>query len=138
MQLLAQGGEAFGVGVLISAFLFGFLHVLLSVFHQFFNAAILGIVLGLLAVRSGSILPGIVFHLINNGMALVIGQVSEGKAGPSLAAMLYRSPSEGLYHWHWVAVGALVSTGLLAILVRGHQSASKDHGISADPIAAPG
>ena len=38
--------------IVLSAFLFGFLHVLLSLFQQFFNATLLGLVLGLMAVRS--------------------------------------------------------------------------------------
>src|SRR5262249_23566303 len=42
--------------ILLSALMFGFLHVLLSLFQQLFNATLLGIVLGLLAVRSRSIL----------------------------------------------------------------------------------
>ena len=53
--------------------MFGFLHVLLSLFQQLFNATLLGIVLGLLAVRSRSILPGIIFHFLNNAMAVSQG-----------------------------------------------------------------
>ena len=37
--------------ILLSALMFGFLHVLLSLFQQLFNATLLGIVLGLLAVQ---------------------------------------------------------------------------------------
>ena len=59
--------------ILLSALMFGFLHVLLSLFQQLFNATLLGIVLGLLAVRSRSILPGIVFHFLNNAMAVLAG-----------------------------------------------------------------
>ena len=44
--------------ILLSALMFGFLHVLLSLFQQLFNATLLGIVLGLLAVRSRSLLAG--------------------------------------------------------------------------------
>ena len=59
--------------ILLSALMFGFLHVLLSLFQQLFNATLLGIVLGLLAVRSRSILPGIVFHFLNNALAVSHG-----------------------------------------------------------------
>ena len=59
--------------ILLSALMFGFLHVLLSLFQQLFNATLLGVVLGLLAVRSRSILPGIVFHFINNALAVALG-----------------------------------------------------------------
>ncbi len=61
--------------ILLSALMFGFLHVLLSLFQQLFNATLLGIVLGLLAVRSRSILPGIVFHFLNNALAVALGSV---------------------------------------------------------------
>ena len=60
--------------ILLSALMFGFLHVLLSLFQQLFNATLLGIVLGLLAVRSRSILPGIVFHFLNNALAVADGR----------------------------------------------------------------
>ena len=56
--------------ILLSALMFGFLHVLLSLFQQLFNATLLGIVLGLLAVRSRSILPGLIFHFLNNSIAV--------------------------------------------------------------------
>ena len=56
--------------ILLSALMFGFLHVLLSLFQQLFNATLLGIVLGLLAVRSRSLLPGILFHFLNNAFAI--------------------------------------------------------------------
>ena len=59
--------------ILLSALMFGFLHVLLSLFQQLFNATLLGIVLGLLAVRSRSILPGILFHFLNNALAVSQG-----------------------------------------------------------------
>ena len=61
--------------ILLSALMFGFLHVLLSLFQQLFNATLLGMVLGLLAVRSRSILPGIVFHFLNNAIAVALGSV---------------------------------------------------------------
>jgi len=38
-----------GSAILLSALMFGFLHVLLSLFQQLFNATLLGLVLGLLA-----------------------------------------------------------------------------------------
>ena len=67
--------------ILLSALMFGFLHVLLSLFQQLFNATLLGIVLGLLAVRSRSILPGIVFHFLNNALAVVLGSLVKRPVG---------------------------------------------------------
>lgn len=50
--------------ILLSAILFGVIHMIPK---QQFNAALLGIVIGLLAARSGSLLPGVIFHFIFNG-----------------------------------------------------------------------
>jgi sodium transport system permease protein len=99
--------------ILLSALLFGFLHVLLSLFQQLFNATLLGIVLGLLAVRSRSILPGIVFHFINNALAVALGYLAALSTGDSLTGWIYRNPSEGLYHGGWIAASVLLSGCLL-------------------------
>jgi sodium transport system permease protein len=125
--------------IVLSAFLFGFLHVLLSLFQQLFNATLLGIVLGLLAVRSRSLLPGIVFHLINNGGALVASRLVErGGSGTKAARWLYRDPDQLLYHWPWVVAGALASVLMLTALVRDGRPASVKASGAPDPLAHPG
>jgi sodium transport system permease protein len=95
--------------ILLSALMFGFLHVLLSLFQQLFNATLLGIVLGLLAVRSRSLLPGIVFHFVNNALTVALGYLSDRPAAGALAGWLYRDPAEGLYHGAWIAASVLLS-----------------------------
>ena len=103
----------------MSALLFGFMHVLLSLFQQLFNATLLGLVLGLLAVRSRSVLPGIVFHALNNGLAFVTSTWLESAAGKRLAPWVFRDVHDGQYHY-WVVAAAVVATVLLlAPLVRG-------------------
>ena len=102
--------------ILLSALMFGFLHVLLSLFQQLFNATLLGIVLGLLAVRSRSLLPGILFHFLNNALAVTQGHWVHGLEAAGLASWLYRNPEEGLYHGFWIAVSLLVSTLLFLYL----------------------
>jgi sodium transport system permease protein len=115
-----EAGHRTRSAILMSALLFGFLHVLVSLFHQLFNATLLGIVLGLLAVRSRSLLPGIVFHMLNNGLAVWLGMMSAtaGEGGPAWLRQLYRDPAHLLYHRHWIVLGALASAALLALLVR--------------------
>ena len=87
--------------------MFGFLHVLLSLFQQLFNATLLGIVLGLLAVRSRSILPGILFHFLNNAIAVVAGVPGRKAAGRCLVGRLDLSQPErtGFIMCVWVAAG---------------------------------
>jgi len=59
-----------GGAIFISALLFAAVHLNPI---QFPNALVLGLLLGLLAVRSGSILPGILFHAIHNGISVMGG-----------------------------------------------------------------
>ncbi len=105
--------------VVLSALLFGYMHVLFSLNQQVFNSIILGLLLGLLAVRSGSILPGILFHLGNNGLAVLVEKFTESAGDSKLVAWLYRNPAEGLYHWYWLLFGAIVSIVLTFRLARG-------------------
>jgi sodium transport system permease protein len=102
--------------ILLSALMFGFLHVLMSLFQQLFNATFLGIVLGLLAVRSRSLLPGILFHFLNNAMGVTRGLLIERAGDAAVVGWIYRNPGAGLYHVIWVAAGAILSSGLLFVL----------------------
>ena len=62
-----QHSRKFWLPVLLSAFLFGLMHMIPQ---QVFNASLLGIVLGLLAVASRSLLAPVIFHVFNNGIAV--------------------------------------------------------------------
>jgi len=64
-------------GVAFSSLAFGLMHMIPQ---QVFNASLLGVVLGLLAVRSRSLLPGVLFHFVNNLLAVV-----HGRAGAEVA-----------------------------------------------------
>jgi sodium transport system permease protein len=104
--------------ILLSALMFGFLHVLLSLFQQLLNATLLGIVLGLLAVRSRSILPGLIFHFLNNAIAVSHEHLVKASWARSLVPWIYRKPELGLYHVGWIAMSAMVSASLLFYLWR--------------------
>ena len=87
--------------ILLSALLFGFLHVLLSLFQQLFNATLLGIVLGLLAVRSRSIAAGDRLPLPQQRAGACRAGVldREPSGGSRLVAWLYRNPERGPLSW---------------------------------------
>ncbi len=102
--------------ILLSALMFGFLHVLLSLFQQLFNATLLGIVLGLLAVRSRSIVPGIVFHFVNNALAVALGVAVHATWAAGVVPWIYRNADDGLYHKQWIVLSVLVSSMLLYFL----------------------
>lgn len=58
--------------VLLTSLFFGATH---AVFQQSIMAFIIGVVLGVIALRTGSILPCILFHLTHNGMTVVMSRV---------------------------------------------------------------
>jgi sodium transport system permease protein len=104
--------------ILLSALMFGFLHVLLSLFQQLFNATLLGIVLGLLAVRSRSILPGLIFHFLNNTIAVSQGYLAKAPWSASILPWIYRKQDDGLYHVAWIVASSVASALLLFFLWR--------------------
>lgn len=62
---LARGGRL-RIAIIGSSFMFGIVHMIPQ---QAFNAAMLGLLLGLMAVHSRSIFPAVAFHLCNNAIA---------------------------------------------------------------------
>lgn len=67
------------VAIIISAALFGLAHFNAA---QFVNALLMGLLLGWMYYRTGSLVPGILLHWINNTMAYVLTNImpqSDGK-----------------------------------------------------------
>ncbi len=72
-----------GLAILFSSATFGLMHMIPQ---QVFNATLLGLALGLIAVRTGSLLPGIAFHAVYNGLQVLrtradAAALKEGPAG---------------------------------------------------------
>lgn len=76
-----QGQKAW-LAVVISAVLFGAVHGNAA---QFVNAFAVGILLGWLYLRTGSIVAGTLFHWVNNTAAFLMAQIEPQKADASLA-----------------------------------------------------
>ena len=106
--------------VLLSALLFAFLHVLLSLFQQFFGAAILGVILGLIAYRTGSLWPGVVFHFVNNALGVATTEIARHAWVAPWSGWVLRDSTEGLYQLPIEVGGLLVGAVLFALIWRGH------------------
>lgn len=133
-----ERGHRARTAVVISALLFGFLHVLISLFNQFFTASLLGLVLGLMAVRSRSLLPGVVFHFVNNGLAIVLASVTADATGRAAVSRLFRDVDHGLFRWPVLVASGLASVALLTLLARGVRRPSKSRpDVDFAPIAVP-
>lgn len=78
LEVMGEGRKWFAI--IISALLFGALH---ANGPQFIHAALIGVLLGWMYSRTNSIVPGMLFHWINNTIAFVaynmIHQAADGK-----------------------------------------------------------
>jgi sodium transport system permease protein len=115
-----------GTSILLSALLFGILHVLISLFQQLFGATLLGLVLGLIAIRTRSLWPGVLFHFLNNTLGLITPEAAKHPSLATLSSWLFRDPAEGLYRPGVLVATALISTVLLGILWRGGSRTKAD------------
>jgi sodium transport system permease protein len=95
--------------ILLSSFLFALYHM--NVF-QVLPAFILGIVLGLLAAWSGSVLPGMLFHLLYNGVLLGVALL------PRFGYSDENVPLQVLFHPAVTAIFTLLALGFLLFLGR--------------------
>jgi membrane protease YdiL (CAAX protease family) len=106
------------IAVVGSALVFGLFHI--NPYHVV-AASVVGVLLGWVALESGSIVPGVLIHLINNGAQVLM------ERSPAVAGQI-RSPG--------VVAVALAITALGAWLVRGSRRATADTAQLA-PVAAP-
>lgn len=123
--------------IVISSILFGVMHVLLSAYQQFFHATLLGLVLGLLAVRSGSLWPSVIMHMMNNAMAVLLG--AWATASPSTAGWLFADTKSLYYHSPIIVMAAVLSVVLIRwtlklpsaeVLARGSAGADQTAGLA--------
>ncbi|NLS96067.1 MAG: CPBP family intramembrane metalloprotease [Planctomycetaceae bacterium] len=100
--------------ILLSAVFFGLAHGLLQ---QSLIAFLVGTVIGYIAVQTGSIWPGIAFHLVNNSIGVLVARVTpELQQEYPILLTLFGAPGENgaLYSWPVVLVSGLLALGLLA------------------------
>ena len=97
-----------------SAIFFGLAH---SVLQQSLLACLAGVVLGLLAVQTGSLLPGILFHLVHNALPLLVNRGAPVWADrwPSLRTWIAVDPQRGVsYSWPVIITCSLAAVVILA------------------------
>ncbi|MGA2797421.1 MAG: ABC transporter permease subunit/CPBP intramembrane protease [Thermoguttaceae bacterium] len=99
--------------IVITACFFGVVH---GIIQQSLLACLLGVVLGFLAVQSGSILPCIVFHLTHNSLALLNSRLTpamfENISG--MGSLIVPGKNGGCtYTWSVVIFGALAGLSIM-------------------------
>lgn len=100
--------------IVITAFFFGVIH---GILQQSMLAFLVGVVLGYVAVQSGSIWPCMVFHLTHNSLAILNSRLTPEffEKLPNVGALVNVGKTGGCtYSWSVVIFGAL--TGLLVMI----------------------
>jgi sodium transport system permease protein len=101
-----------GRAIIVSAILFGVAH---SFLQQSINACLMGLVLGYLAVKSGSLLPGVIFHFLHNAMTVLSAKVTPDLIDrvPALGFLVQPGGDGPAYQWPVYLVGAVTSLAVL-------------------------
>jgi sodium transport system permease protein len=120
--------------VLLTALLFALAHASI---YRLLPTFILGVVLGVLRWRSGSVVPGIAMHAVNNGL---IGTLAQR---PALASWIGMDMTSGDLPWAPVVAGSAVMAAALAVLWRttapddGQDTVAVTTPAPAAPVPAP-
>jgi sodium transport system permease protein len=105
--------------ILVSAIFFGFTH---GILQQSLIACLIGVLLGWLALRTGSILPGMVFHLVHNSLGVLMARAPDWLASqwPDLDSLVRPADHGGVaFAWPVVLAGGLAGVVIIAWLSRG-------------------
>ncbi len=113
--------------IVISSIFFGVTHGMLQ---QSLSACAVGMVLGYLAIQTGSLLPCVLFHLTHNSLTVLSSLVTpERLAERPWASWVFQSVGENeyIYTWPTVALGGGVSL-LVLMWLRGlpHQDSPEE------------
>jgi sodium transport system permease protein len=113
----------------LSSLMFGLMHMIPP---QVFNASLLGLVLGLIAVRSGSLLPCVAFHFTWNSLAVLHGRWTQLPGAEQINEspwrwLFYFEPGHIHYRWPILVAMTLVGGFLIWRLVKhpGPEQSSK-------------
>ncbi len=109
---LRHMGHKWGAIALTSLF-FGVAH---GVLQQSLTACAMGVVIGYLAIHTGSLLPCILFHSTFNAMSLVLGTYAKGwLAANSAWQWLFHLTADGSYAYNWYVPIAGFLAGVLVL-----------------------
>jgi sodium transport system permease protein len=108
---LRHSGHKWGAIAIASVF-FGILH---GMFQQSLVACAMGMVLGYLAVQTGSLLPAVLFHFTNNAMSVLVGSVrpEHFDRHPMLGWLLVPHGEGYAYQWPLAVAAGVAAVGLL-------------------------
>ncbi|MEM8910286.1 MAG: ABC transporter permease subunit/CPBP intramembrane protease [Planctomycetota bacterium] len=119
---LARGSSPLRA-ILVTSIMFGVSH---GVLQQSITASIVGVVLGWVALRTGSVLPGMLIHFTLNGMSVSMERIANLDR-PVLNDIIYNGMDGAQYHPVYSAVSVAV---VIACLMSLHRATRSGTGIN--------
>lgn len=102
------------LAVVISALIFGLFHVLgnsVVAMDRFLPTTLVGLILGWLCYRTGSIVPGIILHMLHNGFVVFMAYYQ-----PTLSKYSWFPDEEAHIPVSWIVASVLIGGGCIAYL----------------------
>ncbi len=122
----------------LTSLMFGLMHMIPQ---QVFNASLLGLVLGLIAVRGGSLLPCMLFHFTWNSLAVLHGRWGQLETAPNLNDSPWHwlfSFQDSQVHYRWpLLIAMTLLGGYLIYRLAKHPSAGEEDSSSLRPPQEP-
>ena len=96
--------------IALASLFFGLAH---GILQQSLAACVAGMVIGYVAVQTGSLAPAIAFHFTHNALAVCVSRVAADSSSP-LGRLISATEGAGLaYHWAVTLAGAALAVGML-------------------------
>ncbi len=113
--LLRQGGAL--RAIVVSALFFGFTH---SVLQQSMAACIMGLLLGVVAWRTGGVICTMIIHLINNTLSISLAHCSANgrEIFPAFRWAIEEAEGSWTYSQEWITISVMMTVALLFVIAR--------------------
>ncbi|WP_299462564.1 ABC transporter permease subunit/CPBP intramembrane protease [uncultured Gimesia sp.] len=122
------------LAIILSSVTFGAMHMIPQ---QVFNATLLGLALGLMAVHSRSLFPGVIFHFIYNSLSVLRGRIPETWVPENGLQHFVTMGPDGLrYSWPLLVISAVVAIVLLRWVVLQSNSRADQKSTSVESLTS--
>lgn len=93
--------------IALASLFFGIIHAILQ---QSISAAVVGMVLGYIAIKTGSLLPAILYHFTHNALTVLISRIDQStvESQPALQLVFRRFTDQGETAWMYDPLFAVI------------------------------
>jgi sodium transport system permease protein len=137
---LRRTGHKWGA-IVISSLFFGLAH---GILQQSLGATVIGIIIGYIAVKSGSLLPGVVYHAVHNGLSILVSRLDPQSITRPAWQLVFEPGAEAgqvMYAWPVLVAASLLAATILwwfrALPYQRFAEERLQEALDSQPAAAP-